>query len=97
MDFQDMMFFLQKMPTETWEPEQIEVVCNLALNPDPKPPSKRTCTVCVCAGDADGQVSANPYSPLCVCNPFLSLCMLCVQVILAQAYSWCQQFSDSHM
>ena len=54
MDFQDMMFFLQKMPTETWEPEQIEVVCNLALNPDPKPPSKRTCTVCVCAGDADG-------------------------------------------
>lgn len=42
MDFQGMIFFLQKMPTDSWEPEQMEL-------------------------------------------------------ILAQAYSWCQQFSNSHV
>lgn len=25
MDFQEMIFFLQKMPTDEWQPEQLEV------------------------------------------------------------------------
>ena len=31
MDFQEMIFFLQKMPTDEWQPEQMEVMPSLYL------------------------------------------------------------------